>query len=193
MKPGGRRIRRWVFNAITLLSLMLAIAVAWVWVRGAELSLMSPSAIPGTWDQAGIWVVSYDGFVYAGWCHPLPLTNGRWGYDESGGRADPWFPARFDARLFRRELTTQIVLPACILVLIFSVLPTWWLVQRLKRCWGRAGELGHCSNCGYDLRASKGTCPECGEPITAADLGPARWNAAETQPSAQQAVPHESR
>ncbi len=44
--------------------------------------------------------------------------------------------------------------------LIFPIV--WWLKQR-KRC--KYVEQGRCAHCGYDLRASKDRCPECGTPI----------------------------
>ena len=46
------------------------------------------------------------------------------------------------------------------------------------RAWTRAtkegirASLGQCLRCGYDLRASKDRCPECGEPTPAAQLSP---------------------
>lgn len=35
---------------------------------------------------------------------------------------------------------------------------------RIRRA-SKAENIGHCSSCGYDLRASKRSCPECGTPI----------------------------
>ncbi|MCX5661915.1 MAG: hypothetical protein NTW19_19730 [Planctomycetota bacterium] len=51
------------------------------------------------------------------------------------------------------------------LLLIFLILPFRWVSQ----CWHQPYQPGICHKCGYDLRASKNTCPECGEPIPAKD------------------------
>jgi hypothetical protein len=47
-------------------------------------------------------------------------------------------------------------LPHWSLVLLFAILPAWWLLRRLRV------PPGHCPRCNYDLRASPVRCPECG-------------------------------
>lgn len=55
-------------------------------------------------------------------------------------------------------------LPLWTLVAITAILPLGtatgltrqWLARRREARWG------HCPSCGYDLRASPGRCPECG-------------------------------
>jgi hypothetical protein len=50
-------------------------------------------------------------------------------------------------------------------VLLLSVTPLWWLIRAVVH--RRRRRIGLCSKCGYDLRASKDRCPECGMPIPA--------------------------
>ena len=54
----------------------------------------------------------------------------------------------------------QVTAPGWFVALVFG-LPGWMLLRReLRR--HRAMRDGLCLNCGYDLRASAGRCPECG-------------------------------
>lgn len=57
-----------------------------------------------------------------------------------------------------------VIIPYWILAGIWSVLPLYWIWKRYKTRSIR--QPGRCSICGYDLRASKGRCPECGALIS---------------------------
>jgi hypothetical protein len=54
----------------------------------------------------------------------------------------------------------MVVVPHWVLVLLFSIWPAVWSAG----WWRKRRRLieGRCENCGYDLRASPGRCPECG-------------------------------
>jgi len=60
-----------------------------------------------------------------------------------------------------RTLSTryyEAAVPLGAIALPLAFLPTAWLVARRRRSRRR----GVCATCGYDLRASRGRCPECG-------------------------------
>ena len=63
--------------------------------------------------------------------------------------------------------STQVQVPLWAPVAAAALLPLAWVfaMVRRRRCVGA----GKCRNCGYDLRATPGRCPECGsEAVTAA-------------------------
>jgi hypothetical protein len=53
-----------------------------------------------------------------------------------------------------------------VLVLATGLLPAWWLSVWIRRRPGDKKAV-RCPACGYDVRASREECPECGEPIPA--------------------------
>ena len=63
---------------------------------------------------------------------------------------------------------TMLVAPLWAVLAVLAVPPLAWLGRR--RHWRRRDESGQCRVCGYDLRASPGRCPECGD-VASADGG----------------------
>jgi hypothetical protein len=68
-----------------------------------------------------------------------------------------------------------VFIPAWVVMVFASILPVWWISRACQRA--RRRRLRHCVQCGYDLRATPGRCPECGTAAggagAAAEPGPA--------------------
>lgn len=61
---------------------------------------------------------------------------------------------------------TLVAIPCWFLATLFGILPVHWLLRgRRNRLRQQRLRQGMCVHCGYDLRASKERCPECGELI----------------------------
>lgn len=82
-------------------------------------------------------------------------------------------PAVWTAKTLTSE-ESYVGVPHWLIAILTLVLPTIWLkpliVQRIAT-W-RTGNVGLCPTCGYDLRASKDRCPECGTPIAQKEATP---------------------
>ena len=190
---GLRRMRRFLFNLAVPLSLLLCLLTIAAFARSLRRSDQfmwqkvedAPPAryqwyLLVTSGRGGLGL-SHDAEVYdleaarqveAAW------QGGAWEYmGHASGR--PRYPRPpFDTRqrpklgfwvkwqhtpsVVRRE----VIVPYWALAVATGVLPTAWLVrrrrQRLRR---RRAKAGLCVNCGYDLRASGTTCPECGDAV----------------------------
>ena len=61
-----------------------------------------------------------------------------------------------------------VAVPHWMIIFACGVLPAWWaLDRRRRRAQARRRTAGLCTRCGYDLRESRGRCPECGQATTA--------------------------
>lgn len=178
-----KRFRRIFFNALTSISLILALAAAGFWIRSRTFSdrLSWLDWIPRSDEMVlTVWEVhSEAGSVnLARWKEFLAKKEffpppGHWQYRENSGvysRAHHginWYTEAlpYDDQLSGVYIVVRV--PYWILVTLSLIAPlafvARWTIRRQKRSAGR------CPACGYDLRASPGRCPECGLAIVRSD------------------------
>ena len=160
--PGTvKRLGCILLNALTLLSLLLCLASAALWVRSYRVSdglcyVYGPDRGKQRIAFAELW----RGRVGLGVENlPVPLdVRGfhRWSMGwEFAILADRSPSGAFGALIVPRKATFSLGL----VLLVTGVIPVVWVVRRVL-C--RTYRLGLCPACGYDLRATPERCPECG-------------------------------
>jgi hypothetical protein len=159
---------RLLFTIASALSLLLCVATLMLWVRDYR-------AIEGFHHSDGgieyrATTISSGQFRYE---RELLNPNGGWEIDPVDGyyRA-PGVKQTTATNLvgfgtwnsFQRKTgarTKGFVVSCWAIVIVSGLLPAWWILSRPRK-----RPKGVCHFCGYDLRASKDRCPECGTPIT---------------------------
>jgi len=155
---------------------------AWMWCRGqvyyeirAQDGRVSIARIAVPFDVGtGVsWHNSETGFVmedgaFGGLLYgpgPLYITAGAVNFRRGTFNCDGWGVKAFGTYW-------QVMVHYNLLVTLFALPPILWLAICLRRSAMliRRRRLGLCVNCGYDLRASAGKCPECGMVISAASI-----------------------
>jgi hypothetical protein len=63
-----------------------------------------------------------------------------------------------------RGVVALVLISAFAWWLLRDIFSDLWVRWRLRRHRNRFGP-GMCTRCGYDVRATSGRCPECGEPV----------------------------
>jgi hypothetical protein len=162
-------------------SLLLAVSSCILWGRSLYIHDMA-----GRFGQPSVFVRSEDGLLLPHWTpSDLGAQHGwrrtTWKREPQQRSAWQWLGRGFWARLgFMHALgqtadnqpVHQVAVPYYAVVLVTAVLPTAWVIGRVRRARRhRLAREGRCPSCGYDLRASPGRCPECGR---ATSLGEAR-------------------
>ena len=171
-----RRVRRIIFHGLTLVSLVLCVATAALWVRShrtTEVWTKSDARQLIFISGAGRWCLHIRSYspIYS------PALPEFWRYTRWPGEVvspdsfsesfvegneyqafgiEVWY-----ARIGPPPLVTSatIIAPYWLPLCLLMLLPLRWLFVRSRR---ERSASGLCANCGYDLRATPDRCPECG-------------------------------
>lgn len=166
---------RRLFNLTSALSLILCLATVALWVRSYWISdVYGFSASGAAATDRGCLIVS----------RVRPDSNFnvelRYHREAPSDPEGPWNPRRVARKTWNlivvhgeefpglHMVVTELWAP----VVVASVLPALWIFITIGR-WSRMRS-GKCPRCGYDLRATRERCPECGTPAPQADKATAR-------------------
>jgi len=155
---------RRLFNWLTLVSLLLGIAVAGLWVRsvwwtGDAVNLGSANGV----FVHDVWILSDGGIISVSndfsftWRTELPPGQNWVALEREHTRWSQVIHGIAIPKVFKFSIADWLLIILCL------PLPFWWAVQRHRN----RRPPGQCLKCGYDLRASKDQCPECGAPTLA--------------------------
>lgn len=177
---------RWLLRIVSAFSALLCVAGGVMWSRSYRhvegVSYRSKSPVPyicvmsccGTFSLETTREVDPNGKLLArsgygfwtyscAWDGPWPLED--W-YDNGDFVFRRWgFVLASRPETDALSSMTTVAVP-CWLAMIITAVPPFVMLRRFhrRRRWQR---LGLCLICGYDLRASKDICPECGAVIPA--------------------------
>ena len=160
MKRERSNIRRRLFTALSVLSLLLCVATLALWVRSYRIG--DAVGWPGETLAA-----TYEGKLHFSFIDKKIANENPWNTvtvwqwsDRTGRRPVPRFAFAGFAytTIGTPALSTDYAVPMWFVALLFAVAPAVW-IRRLLSPRSRAG---HCPHCGYDLRATPERCPECG-------------------------------
>ena len=177
----------------TLLCLLVAslVGVVALWCRSYLVCDIVNAKSFGLWVAAGSldgrfifsWVTRFPGSDRRPQLYSMRARDARWGLDpqQKARNATDGVFGRFrvlgldcatgpyhvsEGPSIPGAWYTQVVVPHWVAALVFITIPTIWAVRRARGFVGRKrAARGCCVRCGYDLRASRERCPECGTPI----------------------------
>ncbi len=183
--PPMKWFRRWVFNGLAAISLLICASAIFLGIRGYFVSdsleyRWRSNGDP--WNNAEVGLYSGRGQLgasllyadrYPRFTSPPILDLS---HSDSEALIPPWFPTFWNQNVIwvvhEREYGNigiqqpwllqydyrVIHVGSWSLALISAAIPALWIVRRYRR-----RQLhGMCAHCGYDLRATPDRCPECG-------------------------------
>jgi len=145
-----RRLGRYIFNGLTVLSLLVCLAAGVLW-------LSRDACVPTLAYRSG--QMRYEvalGFRGAQYCWIADVGPAQWEYHSLPTASHGYgfvFSRTFDRTGF------VVGVPYWFIFVIAAIMPTARLAKRLLR---KRPAPGHCLKCHYDLRATRDRCPECG-------------------------------
>ena len=164
-------MKRWLLNLVSVLSILLCIGTGALWLRSCtekdRVYFFGQHQAYGLETGSGVLTLilrERQLFDDAGWRHEV--------WPEEVNRSELWHNGSLAAHLGFGVSTQRRIggdmgdyghfatLPLWFLMLCFAVAPAVRILQLYRK--RKARRLGLCEECGYDLRATPGRCPECG-------------------------------
>ena len=169
-------MKRRVFNILSAGAVVVCVLIGGSWLRSWWVADFVSYKMIRDAGYLDVSINSVQQSIQIGYMR----TPGSLARDERAGWSFDAFPARevrvlndhwgfgFEQKTDLSFAYREIWFPHWLAMLAFAVLPLAWFVarRRLRRRLYRLRN-GLCLQCGYDLRASEGKCPECGMAIPA--------------------------
>ncbi len=147
-------LRRYIFNTLTVVSLLLILGAVGLMVDGA-MNLREPVSVGEydlRWNQRSL-TIDYSFVIRPN------IISEYFDWDV--------FVLSYSRNMWTR--TDSISTPLAVHVVVFAILPAIWFLK-----WNRRRKLDPtaCSSCGYDLTGNEsGVCPECGRRLPEGGCG----------------------
>lgn len=181
-----RRLVRYAFHAITLLSPILCLATAILWMRNRHTEEAVIYRSRHSMSCAGVCTgrvllslyqdmdFAREDLGFNWWSESRPQRLPADGWDDTWAdyQTYAWRGFSYEWNASGDCLYRGVTVPAWFAVLSLSLLPALWVRRHRRRRIDAARKVnGCCRTCGYDLRVSPRRCPECGTAVMASAAG----------------------